>query len=142
MTGAICWLSAARLACMVCATGSEAAASVVNGACDANGAMDAMGADDADAFGGVLSLAATRGEEDGDVSDDVEDVVDVAAGAESSAPQPVNAVHTIALAAAHAAARAPKVAHATSVALAGRLSRVIFASVLVKARAVSNPFKK
>jgi hypothetical protein len=78
MTGAICWLSAARLACMVCAA----------------------------------SLAAKPCDEDDDVAEDV-------VGAESSAPQPVNA------------ALNAKVAHATTAALARRLSLLIFASIFV-----------
>ncbi|HYS67612.1 MAG TPA: hypothetical protein VEN30_27875 [Paraburkholderia sp.] len=65
----------------------------------------------------AASLFATVGDEDAEV---------VEAGAESSAPQPLNV----------------NVASATKAALARRLSLLMSASSFVKADAVSNPFKK
>ena len=94
---------------MVCITGSDAAAgSAANGA-DASG-TNAAG--DAGALCCAASLAAKPCDEDDDVAEDV-------VGAESSAPQPVNA------------ALNAKVAHATTAALARRLSLLIFASIFV-----------
>ena len=110
MTGATCWLSAARLACMFCVIGSDAAAGFAAGVEDALsiGAAGDIAASDA------TSLLATGG---------VEDSAD---GAESSAPQPLNA----------------RVASATKAALARRVSLLMSAPGVVNAGAVSNPFKK
>ena len=110
MTGATCWLSAARLACMFCVIGSEAAA---GSAASVEDALRIGVAGAAAAFG-AASLFAAAG------------VVDDADGAESFAPQPLNA----------------KVASATKTALATRLFCPMSTSSLVKADAVSNPFKK
>lgn len=90
--------------------GSEAAVGFAASVEDAS----SIAAAGAIAASGAASLWATAGDED------------VAEGAESSAPQPLNAT----------------VASATRAALARRLSLLMFASSFVKADAVSNPFKK
>ena len=118
---------------MVCATGSEAAAGSAAKAADG-----ANGAEGADAAGtnaaieaGVLcctaSLAALTCDEDDEVAEGVEDM---AGGAESSAPQALKPMLDAI------------VAMASKAALPRHLSLFISASVFVKARAVSNPFKK
>jgi hypothetical protein len=112
MTGAICWLSAARLACMFCTIGSDAAAAefaaVIEG-----GALVAVVAGGI-AASGAAPLLATAGAED------------AADGAASSGPQPLNT----------------KVASATKATLARPMSLLMSASSFVKADAVSNPFEK
>ena len=118
MTGATCWLSAARLACTFCVMASDARAGFAASADDAFG----IAAADNAAEDGASSDASTFDEED------------ALADAESSAPQPLNA-HVNAPVNAH-------VASATKRALTGRLSLLMSASGFVKADAVSNPFKK
>ena len=114
MTGATCWLSAARLACTFCVMASDVRAGFAASADDAFG----IAAADNAAEDGASSDASTFDEED------------ALADAESSAPQPLNA---------HVNAH---VASATKKALTRRLSLLMSASGFVKADAVSNPFKK
>jgi hypothetical protein len=117
MTGAICWLSAARLACMFSVIGSAVAAAplaallavlLVNGA-EGSGVAAAVVAGGCAALLAAGSFAGV-----------------LLAGGASSAPQPFNAI----------------AASASNAALAMHVVFLMSASGSVEAVAVSNPFKK
>jgi hypothetical protein len=117
MTGATCWLSAARLACMFCVIGSVVATAPLAGLLAvsfANGG-EAFGIAAAAVAGCCAGLFATGAVVEALLAEGV-----------SSAPQPFNAI----------------VASTSHVALAMQLIFLISASGSVKAGAVSIPFKK
>ncbi|MGF6505121.1 hypothetical protein OKW26_000924 [Paraburkholderia sp. 32] len=122
MTGATCWLSAARLACMFCVIASVAAAPLAVLLAVSFAVLFANGAE---ALGVATAAAAIAGRCAASFGARLV-VVALLVEEESSAPQPFNAI----------------VASTSDAALAMQLIFLMSASGSMKAGAVSIPFKK